>query len=402
MLLTVPVYPANIALLANFVAVMRQKGGLRHHPMLFVASPSVLPQVQKEAAILRAVCPEVDIVKSEREPTGGSIWQANMMFQDVQAAIRLRKDRPQWMFYCDPTCTPLTADCWDQILAGHMKAGRMYSGVVCTMPEQKAVAFPVPEVNGKYLMKCGVYPGDLERFDPSAYGMMRVVNKGFNAHNEAAPPPPMSIQLGGAVAGRSGAHHMDLIFYDERGPVNVTNMDNIRPGSVLHVGCQDGSLAKLLLEGQEFGGAPETERKNADYYGTVPPNSWPQGLGEAIKGIPKVMEERLSKIENQIAEIYRFVISLARTELAVTEPATAPDEAMVEQESAPIPFELPASIPGKDTLEKIHALVTERGQISVADIFEQLKTPSPATIKSYIRQPGSGLENLEGMIRRVA
>lgn len=418
MLLTVPVYQANVHLLADFVAVMRQKGGLRQHPLLFVAAPSVFQNVQQTAPTLRQICPEVDIVKSEREPVGTPVWAANQMFQDVDGQLRLRKNKER-TFYCDLTCTPLTADCWDKIEAEWSKSQKLFSGVTLQMPKG---------TTDRYMMICGGYPGDLEHSHNSTYGMMRAANRGYSQDPKMSGgriPPPMEINLGGAIVGQAGANHTELICYQPGAKkftcangmfVSDDGAAAIQENHVLHVGCIDGSLAKLLTMGHEVARAARVDdgvqwRNQADM---------PKPF-QLLNLQP--LEDRMSKVESSLDQILQLLKpNTGRRIIDAPDPTSSAEEQFkahaachpieehvvnVWEEEArkePEKYELPATVQGRATLEKVHELV-KNGEVSMADAHAALKSQgesiTPPMIRAFVKQPESGLVLEGGMIRRA-
>jgi hypothetical protein len=423
MLLTVPVYQSTANLLETFVAVMRQKGGLRNHRMLFVAAPSCLAAAQQFAPSLRQVCPEVDVVKSDREPNGSPNWAMNMMFQDMDAALRMRKNNDR-TFYCDLTCTPLSGDFWDKFEAEWVRNSRLFNGVV----------LEVPGKTDRYMMICGGFPGNLERSHGSTYAMMRVANKGSFASPGMAggnQVPRIDITMGGAIAGQAGANNTALIQYQpdtkgyQKDDERVFGVDAkgqhqyVSDDKLLHVGCIDGSLAKLLLEGCEVVKPQEA----AEHSGQWPAPATGFSLSKEqedrfFQRFDELLVKRLSALtqftSTPISPSGVMVSSIADNAFSPTDKEHAEvmflgkedSQEIPEPSEPPPPYELPAAIQGRATLEKIHKLVDAKKEISVADVLSTLQgqgeSITPPMIKAFVKQTGSGLILDSGLITRAA
>lgn len=145
-------------------------GGLQKHTILFCAAPSVMPEAAKQAARLKAICPNVSVESLPREPQpNGRFGAFNAIFRDSVELLSKRGNKNPW-FWWEEDMTAIRPGWADRLELEYHRGGQPFMGVqrkasdVMRGPNGEPLSERDPRTQGDYMVAVGMYPPNFKDF----------------------------------------------------------------------------------------------------------------------------------------------------------------------------------------------------------------------------------------------
>ena len=210
----------------------------RNAPITLVLSNSVAPDEEKFRAAASEVSEDVTVKILNTEDERGWPWSANHVFQAAVRFLADAQNKNPWI-WLEADCTPLTRDWLAQIETEYNRAGKPYLGTVrpTNLRDSEGV---IQGTDGNHLIGVAVYPPNFHK---------RSILWNYLAEG------PFDVYCRWEIV--PVAHNSDLFahtwrasnFRGEREKGFLWDGEDQTPipaMSVLHHGCKDGSLLKIL------------------------------------------------------------------------------------------------------------------------------------------------------------
>lgn len=253
MKILIPVNDAEVALLPLHTSVILYFGGLENHQVTFIPTPSQLTAAHDAANRLKAICPKVSVEAMQVDPLPGEPKARNSMFSfAMQRMTELRNTLP--IFWMELKCLPVRR--WaDPMAAGYATVDKACVGAI----------FPTlfPEPTGKMtthdgdftMARCGMYPPD--------FIQKTRLWKDLGVASTSTPEPfnrylrheMAMLGMGNtnliANRGLTNNYQPDLSCQNANPDKGAPDLsENDVSNAVVIYGCEDESLAKLVLAGE--------------------------------------------------------------------------------------------------------------------------------------------------------
>lgn len=214
-------------------------GALRSHKLYLQAAKGVepLPEILPHTAIIDYAGVRTDWSKADVH--GGvqvSAAGANSAFRNF--ARYFQENQLGTWFFCEPDAIPITADCFDQIEAEHIRGGKPYSGAL--------VPIPIPHMSGN-----ACYDQNSAHVRGLILPMMTNYQVGARVGSPQSPTDTREIAFDVASARDvlPQAHTHILIQHEFRAP-EFTSMEDyetrVRKDAVLYHSNKGGSIFPYL------------------------------------------------------------------------------------------------------------------------------------------------------------
>lgn len=271
-----------------------------------------------------------------------------------------------------------------------------------------------PPNHGFYMPACGIWPQEFDTSAPGASALLQVVNK----NPPAAGPPMADIYLGHEIMGKSGCFESKLIDF-RPGSTLYESLERItNKEAVIHYGCVDGTLAKLLLGAEPKAATAQESGRSASYSSVGSVMLHPEQEDRLVRRfgeeIRRIMTEK--PWYTTVAEVFdpqpAQDMLTAKTQTALQSPppeewvATATEAAeLVNELAGRNRWELSPDLNGRAYLVDIHEILKTEKEITLAEAVARCQPEQRTTqpmLAAMIKQEGSGLVIENKVIRRAA
>lgn len=258
MLVVIPLSASDAHLIPDFAAAMQHFGPYRSHEAVIMPSEAVLTEAENLKNLLATSFPLISIVPARYQGQGWPL-APNRHFRECALWVQNNRQGKPWYFF-ELDNTPTGKGWLNTLEALHTESGKPYMGaVVPTRIIRQTSAGPVYMTEGRHMVGTGIYPWN-------AYGRS-IILKTCDVQYvwSDSPLKPFDVQMAQEIephvmATNLIAHRWRTVNYRYDGdrlvcddqPGNPPGTSHAAPvpaeALVVH-GCRDGSLARLITDG---------------------------------------------------------------------------------------------------------------------------------------------------------
>lgn len=387
--IVVPVSLSDVGLLEGWVNVFRALGGA-NHPVEFHPTPVVKAVATEAARALRDFCPSVTVHSTDKDFKGGWPKACNAHYGHVMRSLALRGNDLPWLWN-ELDMLSVVPDAYDRISNEYvLTGGRGAMGVI--MPTIKIFNKGKPDQRvhvdqaDLYMVGVGVYDpyyySDLGGISDQLWNMEDPFDVVLRHYTKKAW---RSTDLITTMSRTINYRVVDdeIVCDDAPGKENYELRAGIVPhGTVLHHGCKDESLARLILETI---GRPWQTFADMMLNVVIPKPELPKPV-EPPKQLPP--QEQLPTPQSTEQSDPMLAAMFAQQKAQHPEAETPHPK----QE----PVAVTASITPSPTLEQFKTEIQQAQKPMRVVNFAQKLGTTEDHLKSLAKKPGSGIKVLPG------
>ncbi len=269
-----PISHADVNRLAANVDLFRALGGAPRHPMMLLPTRSVTSHAHQAAERLKPYAASVEVIEWDDDNVQNWPISGNRMWQhacrEIMKKLRLGNDHTPWL-YMEQDCTLLVPGAIDKLEQEYALIGKRCMGTEAPsrMPigDPKEGKFTTAEFipgqarNITFMPSVCIFPADIHAMTDGVYGTQfgNAWDKDLKFYFNRSRHITKLIQhqwrterfeeVDGEIIGKDSKENVEQ-QYTEGGPVSKE--------AVIHHGCRDGSLGKIIRARQgELPPAPE-------------------------------------------------------------------------------------------------------------------------------------------------
>lgn len=250
MLLIIPVSQSDKNLIPHFTSAVKRFGNIKNHDVVVLSTPMVTAEAGELAGEMDKYASSSKLVKLDIEPQGGWPTAPNLHFMHAWLWCMSNKITTPW-FWMELDCTPLKEGWADALESEHRESRKLFMGAVVPTIKIRNPNTPQAEPfqDGTHMVGAGIYPPR----PPDWCIFWRYPNGGVPFDVEMQFETCKSLHATDLIQHqfRTGNFHMDgdyIVGEDLAKSPGVDFSGRISDKAVVHHGCKDGSLSKILCE----------------------------------------------------------------------------------------------------------------------------------------------------------
>lgn len=294
MLIVIPVSVSDRNLIPSFLAAIERNGNIKNHDVVVLTTPSAAIEAGELAGEMAKHASSSKVVKMDIDPQGGWPTAPNLQFNYAVNWIASNAPQSHW-YWMELDCTALKPGWADTLDLEYRESRKVFMGTVVPTIKIRNPNTPQAEAyqEGTHMVGTGLYPPVMPQWcifwryplsgEPFDVLMQYETMKSLHDTNL------IQHQL------RTVNYRMDgdyIVGEDQAKLMGQTFSGRLSEDAVVHHGCKDGSLSRLLGsmgKKKETKKPEETGGKEDDTTEIIPPGKKP-GRKPQVK-LPEDTEE---------------------------------------------------------------------------------------------------------------
>jgi hypothetical protein len=248
MLIVIPVSVSDQDLIPSFLAAIERNGNIKNHDVVVLSTPSASIEAGKLAGEMNQFASSSRLVTMDMDPQGGWPTAPNLQFNFAVNWVAANHPQGHW-YWMELDCTALKPGWADTLDQEYRESRKVFMGTVVPTIKIRNPNTPQAEAfqEGTHMVGTGIYPCIMPEWCifwryPLGGEPFDVVMQ-YETAKSLHDTKLIQHQL------RTGNYHMDgdyIVGEDQKKLLGVSYTGRVSTDAVVHHGCKDGSLSKLL------------------------------------------------------------------------------------------------------------------------------------------------------------
>jgi len=253
MLIVIPTSASDRHLIPSFLASIERCGNIKNHDVVVLTTPSAAIEAGELAGEMAKYCSSSKVVKMDIDPQGGWPTAPNLQFNFAVNWVAENKIQSHW-YWMELDCTVLKPGWADSLDQEYVHSRKVFMGTVVPTIKIRNPNTPQaePYQEGNHMVGTGIYPPIM----PPWCIFWRYPLGGTPFDVEMQYETAKSLHDTKLIQHqfRTVNYHMDgdyIVGEDQAPLLGVSFTGRVSEDAVVHHGCKDGSLSKLLCSMEE-------------------------------------------------------------------------------------------------------------------------------------------------------
>lgn len=273
MLIVIPASQSDQNLIPHFLAAIERCGNIKNHDVVVLSTPSAAIEAGKLAGEMGKYASSSKLVTMDIDPQGGWPTAPNLQFNYAVNWVAGNNPQGHW-YWMELDCTALKQGWADELEHEYINSRKVFMGTVVPTIKIRNPNTPQaePYQEGTHMVGTGIYPAIMPewcifwRYPMSGEPFDVLVQ--YETMKSLHDTKLIQHQL------RTVNYRMDgdyIVGEDQAKLLGVSYTGRVSKDAVVHHGCKDGSLSKLLASQK----TKKPEEKGPDEVEIIQPNKKP-------------------------------------------------------------------------------------------------------------------------------
>lgn len=270
MLIVLPVSVSDRNIIPSFLAAVEKNGNIKNHDVVVLTTPSAAIEAGELAGEMAKYASSSKVVKMDIDPQGGWPTAPNLQFNFAVNWVAENKIQTPW-YWMELDCTVLKPGWADSLEQEYRESRKVFMGTVVPTIKIRNPGTPQaePYQEGTHMVGTGIYPPIMPEWcifwRYPLGGVPFDVEQQYEVQKSLHDTKLIQHQFRTVNYRRDGDY---IVGEDQQKLLGVSFTGRVSEDAVVHHGCKDGSLSKLLCSTDE----KKEETKKDDKVEIIQPN----------------------------------------------------------------------------------------------------------------------------------